>query len=212
MGGRDVGFFKDIKNARELAAEHGGMPSMREGLRDARKVFDDNGERQILREGTPAKAIVKGITMQSPGNRMAMQVPLEVHPAEGEPYTVQYIFPAPRMQAPLTPGMEVPVKVSPEDPQLVAVQWDALKAGVAAAGGAMAAAMQGLDSISEGRYSAMAGSAMMTPGAEFTMPEPPQMPTQDPKERLATLEQLKAAGAIDDAEYAAKRRQIIDSI
>jgi hypothetical protein len=35
---------------------------------------------------------------------------------------------------------------------------------------------------------------MMTPGAEFTMPEPPQMPTQDPKERLATLEQLKAAG------------------
>ena len=64
-----MGFFKDIKNARELAAEHGGMPSMREGLRDARKVFDDNGEREILKTGTPARAIVKGITMQSPTNR-----------------------------------------------------------------------------------------------------------------------------------------------
>jgi Short C-terminal domain len=212
-----VGFFKDIKNARELAAEHGGMPSMREGLRDARKVFDDNGEREILKSGTPARAIVKGIAMQSPTNRMAMLVPLEIHPAQGDPYAVQYEFPAPRMQAPMTPGMEVPVKVSPDDPQRVAVQWDALKAGVAAAGGALAAAQQGLDAISGGQYSAVTGG-MPTPGAEFTWPTQAgaaaaaAAAAQSPQERLAKLDSLMAAGLIDDAEYAAKRQQIIDSI
>lgn len=215
-----MGFFKDIKNARELAAEHGGMPSMREGLRDARKVFDDNGEREILKTGTPARAIVKGITLQSPTNRMAMLVPLEIHPAEGDPYAVQYEFPAPRMQAPMTPGMEVPVKVSPDDPQRVAVQWDALKAAVAAAGGALAAAQQGLDAISGGQYSAMTGG-MPTPGAEFTWPTQADAAAEAAEaaaagrslqERLAKLDSLMAAGMIDDAEYAAKREQIIDSI
>jgi hypothetical protein len=206
-----MGFFKDIKNARELGAEHGGMPSMREGWRDMRAVVDDRGEREILETGTAARAVVKGIMMQAPGDRMAMQVPLEIHPAEGEPYTVQYIFPAPRMQAPMTPGMEIPVKVSREDPLRVAVQWDALKAAVAAQGGALQAATGGLDAISDGRYSQMTGGAM-TPGAEFTMPDLPAMTTEDPQTRLAKLEQLKAAGAIDAAEYQAKRQQIIDQI
>ena len=36
--------------------------------------------------------------------------------------------------------------------------------------------------------------------------------TQDPQERLAKLEALKQAGLIDEAEYAAKRQQIIDAV
>jgi hypothetical protein len=207
-----VGFFKDMKNARELGAEHGGMPSMREGLRDARKVFDDNGEREILETGFPAKAVVKGMLGQAPGNRMAMRVPLEIYPGEGEPYMVDYVFPAPRMLAPLSVGMDVPVKVSRDDRQRVAVQWDALKAAVAAEGGAMAAATKGLDAASGGRYSQMGGGSY-TPGTEWKMPEMPEMPSgETPQTRLVKLEELKSAGLIDAAEYQTKRQQIIDEI
>jgi Short C-terminal domain len=221
-----VGFFKDIKNARELAAEHGGMPSMKEGLRDARMVLDDRGEREILKKGTPARAVVKGILMQAPGERMAMQVPLEIHPEQGQPYVVNYIFPAPRMQTALSPGMEVPVKVSPEDPQRIAVQWDALKATVAAEGGAVAASIQGLNNATDGRYGQMLeSSGVMMPGMPGYDPSQPMMfpehafdqaaaaaAPEDPQARLAKLDQLKQAGLIDEAEYQAKRKQIIDSI
>jgi hypothetical protein len=219
-----VGFFKDIKNARELAAEHGGMPTMREGLRDTRMVLDDRGERKILKNGTPAKAVVKGMLMQVPGDRVAMQVPLEIHPAQGAPYTINYVFPAPRMRGPMVIGMEIPVKVSPDDPQRVAVQWDALTAGVAAEGGSMAAAIKGLDNASGGAYGQMLeNSGMAMPGMPGYEPgKPMELPqgafgaaaaaTEDPQARMAKLDQLKQAGLIDEAEYQAKRKQIIDSI
>jgi Short C-terminal domain len=219
-----VGFFKDIKNAREFSRERGGMPSMREGFRDMRAVIDDRGEREILKNGTPAKAVVKGILMQVPGDRVAMQVPLEIHPAQGAPYTINYVFPAARMQGPMVPGMEIPVKVSPEDPQHVAVQWDALTAGVAAEGGSMAAAIKGLDNASGGAYSQMLESSGVQmpgmPGYDPTKPmefpqgafgAPPPV-TEDPRARMAKLDSLKASGLIDEAEYKAKRKQIIDSI
>lgn len=84
------------------------MPSMREGLRDVRAVIDDRGEREILANGTPAKAVAKGMLMPVPGGRVAMQVPVEIHPAQGAPYTINYVFPAPRMQGPMVVGLAGP--------------------------------------------------------------------------------------------------------
>jgi hypothetical protein len=210
-----MGLFKSLKDVKELGADHGGMPSLREAFKDVGAVADDHGERAILKNGTPAKAVVKGFTSKFPGDRFSMQVPLEIYPPSGEPYEVIYVFPAPRMQAPLSAGMEVPVKISPDDPQRVAVQWDALKAAVAAAGGTMAAVQAGLSEASGGRIGAAipADGVMRMPDLD-SLPDPGAFAaaTQDPQARLAKLDELKKAGLIDDAEYGSKRQQIIDAL
>jgi hypothetical protein len=207
-----MGLFKSLRAARELGADHGGMPSLREAFKDVEAVTDDHGERAILETGTPARAVVKGFTTKFPGDRFSMQVPLEIHPPSGEPYEVIYVFPAPRMQAPLSAGMDVPVKISLDDPQRVAVQWEAHKAAIAAAGGTMAAVQAGLSEASGGRIGAVlpADGVMRMP----VMPDPAATAgaTQDPHARLAKLDELKKAGLIDAGEYAAKRQQIIDGI
>jgi hypothetical protein len=208
-----MSLFKTFKNMKELSAEHGGMPTVREAYHDVGMVVDDNGEREILKKGTPAKAVVKGFTSKFPGDRLSMQVPLEVHPPTGEPYELVYVFPAPRMRAPLVAGMEVPVKISPDDPQRIAVQWDAHMAAIAAAGGTTQAVQAALSEASDGRIQAPIAS-----DGVMRMPDLSQMPTvnamaaADPKARMAKLDELKQAGLIDQATYAAKRQQILDSI
>ena len=90
-----------------------------------------------------------------------MQIPLEIHPPQGRSYTsYDYVFPTVRMQAAITAGMEVPVKIDPEDPQRVAVQWDAQKASIAAAGGSHAAVMEGLAQTYGGAANAAMEQAM----------------------------------------------------
>jgi len=223
-----MGLFKDLKNMKDTAAEHGGMPSWKEARADMSAVFDDRGEREILKTGTAAMAKVAGMMMPVQGDRFAMQVPLEIHPPEGAPYTIQYVFTASRMQAPLSPGLEVPVKISKDDPQHVAVQWDAQKAAVAAAGGAMNAAMQGLASFgsNENRAQMMADSmaaggvdpSLMNmqgiPGtppiaAAPAAPAAAGNPVIDAQARLKQLEELKSGGLISDEEYQQKRTAIL---
>ena len=96
----------------------------------------------------------------------SMGVELDVFPPEGgDPYKVQYTFPTARMKAPLSIGMEVPVKVMADDPNAVAVQWDALKGSIAASGGDMAVAMQGIQNTYSGTADA-AGRAYLADKAE----------------------------------------------
>jgi len=215
-----MGFLKDFKNMKDTAAEHGGMPSWKEARKDMSAVFDDRGERDILKSGTSAMAKVKGFTMPVQGDRFAMQVPLEIHPPQGEPYEVQYVFTASRMQGPLSAGMEIPVKISTEDPQKVAVQWDALKADIAASGGAMNAAMEGLAATGPDLNAQMATSmeaagmnpALMNMGnaaAAQAAAAQPAAAQPDPGARLKQLQDLKDQGLIDDAEYEKKKADIL---
>jgi Short C-terminal domain len=207
-----VGFLKDMKNMRDTAAEHGGMPNLKDAMRDMSKVVDDRGERQILKSGISAKAIVRGVMMQAPGDRFAMHVPLEVIPPQGAPYEVDYVFTASRMQAPLTPGLEVAIKISTEDPNRIAVQWDAQKAAIAAAGGALAATQQGLANIGSAEELAEMQSKAMGGAPMAAWQTPAAASAGDAKSRLEQLEQLKSAGVIDAAEYKAKRQQILDEL
>jgi hypothetical protein len=205
-----MGFFKDLKNMKDTAAEHGGMPSWKEARADMSAVFDDRGERDILKSGTSAMAKVKGFTMPVQGDRFAMQVPLEIHPPSGPPYEVQYVFTSSRMQAPLSAGMEVPVKISNEDPQKVAVQWDALMADVAASGGAMNAAMEGLAASGPDLNAQMAASmqaAGMNPALMNAGQAAP--PQADVPSRLKQLQELKEQGLIDGDEYEKKKADIL---
>jgi hypothetical protein len=207
-----VGFLKDMKNMRDAGADHGGMPNLKDAARDLTKVFDDRGEREILKSGISAKAIVRGVMTQAQGDRFAMQVPLEVCPPGGDPYQIDYVFTASRMQAPLTPGLEVAVKVSREDPNKIAVQWDAQKAAIAAAGGALAAAQQGLANIGSAEELTEMQRKAMGGGEMPAWQTPSSGSAANPQARLEQLEQLKRAGTISAAEYEAKRKQIIGEL
>src|SRR3954454_20914720 len=129
-----MGLFKGIRDVKRMSDHHGGMPSIRGAFKDIGAMADDRGEHEVLKNGIPAKAVVKGFAEPVPGDKFAMHIPLEIHPPEGAPYQIDYLFPTTRMKAAITIGMEVPVKVLPDDPQRVAVQWDAQQAEIAAAG------------------------------------------------------------------------------
>lgn len=212
-----MGLFKDgfgaIKGAKELGDYHGGMPSMGSAFKDIKAVTDDRGQNEILKSGTPAKARVLGFALPVPDDRFAMQIQLEIHPPEGDPYPVNYVFPSARMKAPLSAGMEVPVKISTENPLAVAVQWDALQGSIAASGGDMAAVTQGLANTYQGTADA-AGRAYLAgqqAGAQQAA-EAGGAGAGDPAERIKKAQQLLDAGLISAEEFETKRQEILDSL
>lgn len=204
-----MGFFKDarkgIGDAKKLGDYHGGMPSMRGAFKDISAMADDRGDDEVLKTGTPAKGVVKGFAEPLPGDRFAMHIPIEVHPREGEPYQVDYVFSAARMKAAVSVGMEVAVKVHPSDPNKIAVQWDAQKACIAAAGGDMAAVQQGLANTYSGAADAAMRQAMANQGATPAA-------KADPAERLKKLGELKESGVLTDEEFEAKKAEILKEL
>lgn len=207
-----MGIFKTFKNINETAKEHGGMPNLAASYRDIEKIFDDGGEREILKSGVAAKAIVRGFPTPVAGSRFAMKIPIEVHPPQGEPYTIDYVFPTVRMQAAISAGMEIPVKIDRENPQRVAVQWDAQKAAIAAAGGQEEAVLEGLAKTYGGAANAAMEQAMknLREGTGGSLPA--MTGAVDVQSRLEKLEQLKASGLIDEAQYSTKKQKIIDEM
>ena len=204
-----MGIFKDgfgaIKGAKELGDYHGGMPSMKSSFKDIKALTDDQGQGEILKHGTPTKARVNGFPMQI--DRFSMGIELDVFPpAGGDPYKVQYVFATARMKTMLSVGMEVPVKVMDDDPNAVAVQWDALKGSIAASGGDMAVAMQGIQNTYAGTADA-AGRAYIAEQA--AKESDAKAAADDPTERLKKLSQLKEAGLVTDEEFDAKKAQIL---
>jgi hypothetical protein len=210
-----MGMFKSIRDAKALGDYHGGRPSMRDAFKDISALADDRGEGEILKNGTPTKAVVQGFTTPVPGDRFAMQIPLDVYPPDGgAPYRIDYVFPTARMKAALSVGMEIPVKVDPGDPTRIAVQWDAQKAAIAAAGGDYAAVQAGLASTYGGvadaamRQSMAGGGA--TVGTAAASPGPPA--STDPLEKIAQLAKLRDSGAITEEEFAAKKAELLSRI
>jgi len=207
-----MGIFKDgfgaIKGAKELGDYHGGMPSMKSSFKDIKALTDDQGQGEILKHGTPTKARVLGFPMQV--DKFSMGVELDVFPpAGGDPYKVQYVFATARMKTMLSIGMEVPVKVMDDDPNAVAVQWDALKGSIAASGGDMAVAMQGIQNT----YSGTADAAGRQYLAEQAAKESEaKAAADDPAERLKKLSQLKDAGLVTDEEFETKKAEILSDL
>jgi hypothetical protein len=202
-----MGVFKDgfnaIKGAKELGDYHGGTPSMKGSFKDIIALSDDKGQGEILKHGTPTKARVLGFPVQV--DKFSMGVELDVYPpAGGDPYKVQYVFATARMKTMLSIGMEVPVKVMDDEPNAVAVQWDALKGSIAASGGDMAVAMQGIQNTYAGTADA-AGRAYLAEQEEAKA----KADANDPAERLKKLSQLKDAGLVTDEEFETKKAEIL---
>jgi hypothetical protein len=196
-----MGFFKDIKDTskglKDVSEHHGGMPSMKSAWKDIKAIADDKGEKEVIKNGVPAVAVAKGFAEPVPGDKFAMQIPLEVRPQNGEPYDITYVFPTTRMKAAITVGMEIPVKILPEDPSRIAVQWDAQQASIAAAGGDMAAVTVGMQNT----YGNAADQAMRDAKAKQA--------AEDPVEKLKKLDQMKDAGLITGEEFDAKKAEIL---
>ena len=163
-------------------------------------MVDDRGESEVLKLGTPAKAVAKGFAEPVPGDRFAMHIPLEVHPQRGEPYQVDYVFPTTRMKAAITVGMEIPVKVHPEDPQRIAVQWEAQQGAIAAAGGDMAAVQAGMVNT----YAAAADQVYRDARAKSA--------AEDPAEKIKKLGDMRDSGLITSEEFDAKKAKILDEM
>jgi hypothetical protein len=207
-----MGLFKDFKNMKATADEHGGMPSMKDVRRDIHSTFDDRGEREILASGIAAKGIVRGFVSPVQGDRFAMQIPIEVQPPNGLPYTINYVFPTVRMQAAITAGMEVPIKIDRADPNRIAVQWEAQKASIAAAGGEYAAVQAGMAQTYSGTANASMEQAMKNLRDGAGGATPPTSFAPDIQSRIEKLEQLKAAGLIDAGQYEAKKQKLLDEL
>lgn len=195
-----MGFFKAAKDLKDLSQHHGGMPSVRGAFKDVAALADDRGEKEVLERGVPAKAVVKGFAEPVQGDRFAMRIPLEVHPPQGAPYQVDYVFPTARMKAAMTAGMEIPVKILPDQPERVAVQWDAQQASIAAAGGDMAAVMGGLQAT----YGGVADQAMRQAQANAA--------AEDPAKKLEKLAQMRDSGLITAEEFQAKKQEILEAM
>jgi putative oligomerization/nucleic acid binding protein len=206
-----MGVFKDgfnaFKGAKELGDYHGGTPSMKGSFKDIIALSDDKGQGEILKHGTPTKARVLGFPVQV--DKFSMGVELDVYPpAGGDPYKVQYVFATARMKTMLSVGMEVPVKVMDDEPNAVAVQWDALKGSIAASGGDMAVAMQGIQNTYAGTADA-AGRAYLAEQEEAKAKAAQETAANDPAERLKKLSQLKDAGLVTDEEFETKKAEIL---
>ena len=104
-----MGLFKGMKDLKDLSQHHGGMPSIRDSFKDIGALADDRGEKEVLKNGVVAKAVVKGFAEPVPGEKFAMHIPLEIHPPNGEPYVIDYVFPTARMKAVISSGV-----ISPE--------------------------------------------------------------------------------------------------
>jgi membrane protease subunit (stomatin/prohibitin family) len=115
------------------------------------------------------------------------------------------------MKAPLSVGMEVPVKVLPDDPMAVAVQWDALKGSIAASGGDMAVAMQGIQNMYSGTADA-AGRAYLAGKEEAEAAQPVAADATDPAVRLKKLAQLRDTGLVSAAEFETKKQEILSDL
>ena len=195
-----MGFFKGMKDLKDLSQHHGGMPSIRDSFKDIGALADDRGEKEVLKNGVAGKAVVKGFAEPVPGEKFAMHIPLEIHPPNGAPYNIDYVFPTTRMKAAITVGMEIPVKLLPDQPERVAVQWDAQQASIAAAGGDMAAVTQGLQATYGGAADAAMRQAQANAAAE------------DPAAKIQKLTQMRDSGLITPEEFDTKKQEILSAM
>lgn len=209
-----MGLFKGMKDLKDLGDHHGGMPSIKGSFKDIGKLADDRGAKEILATGVPAKAIVKGFLTPVPGDNFTMSIPLEIHCEPNPPYTIDHLVPSARMKTPLSMGMEIPIKIHPQDGAQVAIQWDALQGGIAAQGGDMAAVMAGLQQTQGADAGAALNASMgIAPGQPMFAQPPAAAPAQaDPAERLRQITELRDQGVLTPEEFEAKRAEIIASM
>ena len=127
-----MGMFKDMfkltRQAKELK-RNTPMPSMGEMVKQTSEMLEgfnqqQAGKDEVLSTGLPGKAIIRDMGTPERGAMwFNLTLDLEVHPSTREPYRVanEHLVP---QAANLGIGVELPVRIDPDDPAKIAIDWD----------------------------------------------------------------------------------------
>jgi hypothetical protein len=132
-----MGMIRDLfsltREAKELKRST-PTPSMREMVGQAREAVAQVNEMQagapgLLADGLPGTAIIREMgTPERGATWFNLMLDLEVHPRTREPYRLANEFMVPAA-ARLAPGTELTVRIDPENPARIAIDWNAAPQG-----------------------------------------------------------------------------------
>jgi hypothetical protein len=146
--------FKSMKDMKELAqqgkrlqaqkqAEQGYSPGMRgqmaqmgdmisQANQQLKEMTDADGDRdRVLAEGLSGEGEIVGMGTPERGAQMYnLDIDLEVRAGGRAPYRVANMYMVPA-SAQLGIGVKLPIKVDPDDPAKIAIDWDAAATGPA---------------------------------------------------------------------------------
>jgi hypothetical protein len=205
-----VGLFKGMKDLSNLTKQakdlqrqqqeeagykpgfRGQMQQMGDMISQANEqladLSDSSGERaQILANGIPGQGVIVG---HGPPERGAqwfnLDIDLEVHVSGRRPYRVNnmYLVPA---GATLGPGVTLPIKVDPNDPSKIAIDWDAAQ------------------------RAPERGEVRPVGDSGFTPAPAPPPGGDDHIDELERLAKLRDSGALTDAEFEQQKAKILGS-
>jgi hypothetical protein len=156
------------------------------------ELTEQGGEReQILANGISGQGVIVGMGTPERGAQwFNMNLDLEVHVSGRAPYRVnnEYLVPA---SAQLGQGVTLPIKVDPNDPAKIAIDWNAAPRPPA-----------------EGEVRP-AGAGTVTPAPAPTQPSPGD--AGDSVAQLERLAKLRDAGALTEAEFEQQKARILGS-
>jgi hypothetical protein len=206
-----MGLFKSMKDLSSLTKEAkqlqrqqqqeagykpgfgGQMQQMGDMLSEANEqladLTDNSGERAgILANGIPGQGVIVAHGTPERGAQwFNLDIDLEVHVSGRQPYRVnnQYMVPA---GATLGQGVTLPVKVDPNDPAKIAIDWDAAQSAP-----------------QRGEVRPVGGSGFAP------APAPPPSGGTDHVAELERLAKLRDSGALTDAEFEQQKAKILGS-
>jgi Short C-terminal domain len=152
------------------------------------ELTGDQGERgEILANGIAGQGVIVG---HGPLERGAqwfnLDIDMEIHVSGRQPYRVNNMYMVPA-GATLGQGVTLPVKVDPNDPAKVAIDWDSAQRAPAR------------------------GEVRPVGGSGFTPAPSPSAPSGDSLAELERLAKLRDSGALTDAEFEQQKAKILGS-
>jgi hypothetical protein len=151
-------------------------------------ITDSSGERsQILADGIPGQGVIVAHGTPERGAQwFNLDIDLEVHVNGRKPYRVNntYMVPA---GATIGQGVTLPIKVDPNDPSKIAIDWDTAQRA-------------------PGR-----GEVRPVGGSGFTPAPAPELSGGDHIAQLERLAKLRDSGALTDAEFEQQKARILGS-
>jgi len=213
-----MGLFKSMKDmasltkqAKELQEQQqrdagygpgfgGTMAQMGDMLEQANQQLgelnDQSGDRaRLLAEGIAGQGVIVGHGVPARGAQwFNLDIELEVHISGRQPYRVnnQYLVPA---TATLGPGVTLPIRVDPEDPAKIAIDWESIPQGPARGE---------VQPAPSAATNTAAGSTGFSPA-----PAQPAAGGGDSVAELERLAKLRDSGALTDAEFEQQKAKIL---
>ncbi len=196
-GMRDIAnLTKEAKKLQEQQlVEQGYKPGMRgtmsqlgdlvgHATEQLTQITSEYGDKdRILAEGIAGEGVIIGHGVPARGAQwFNMDIDLEIHVSGREPYRVNNQYMVPNGAA-FGPGVRLPIKVDPEDPAKVAIDWDS----------AQRAAVRG----------------EVRPAAAGAAPAAADPDADDTIAQLERLAKLRDSGVLTDVEFREQKARIL---